>query len=98
MHRLTNRQRPLALGFAGPGWKRTRAILAGLAAMAALTASAQIVVPNISGGNIGIYDANTGATINSSLFSGFTTPFFTAAAANGDFYVVDQTAGTVGEY
>lgn len=74
-----------------------RGLFAGFALAAALLAQAQIVVPNGSGGNVGLYATN-GTAINASLFSGFSTPFFTAAAGNGNFYLVDQSAGTVGEY
>lgn len=82
---------------AGPGLKFLRALVLGGALLMAGALQAQIVVPNGSGGNVGLYATN-GSAINASLFAGFSTPFFTAAAGNGDFYLVDQTAGTVGQY
>jgi len=84
-------------GVAGLGMSFLRTLILLVTPLAAVALQAQIVVPNGSGGNVGLY-ATDGSAINASLFAGFSTPFFTAAAGNGDFYLVDQTAGTVGQY
>ena len=58
--------------------------MAALVGLAALRATAQIVVPNISSGKVGVYGTD-GSTINNNMYNGFSTAFVTAANAAGLF-------------
>lgn len=50
-----------------------RAVLLGLTLAAGLLARGQIIIPNISGGNVGLY-TTAGATINASFITGLNNP------------------------
>jgi len=77
------------------GWTLLRNALVVLGGVVAVACAGQVVVPNISGGTVQVFDYS-GGLLNT--FSGFGTPLNVVASANGHFYVVDQTAGTIGEY
>ena len=62
-----------------------------------LAATPTLFVVNNGSANVGTYDATTGAVINASLLSGFSSPYGIAVSGS-NVYVTDASNGTVGEY